>query len=61
MAVATLKPSEKKTTKIQEGTYQKVGDSVTLGKTPQHGWNSFPTPISDRAKFASEMPGRKKK
>lgn len=53
-------PLQQERTGIRGGTYQKVGDSVSLGKTPIKGWQSFPTPISDRAKFASEMPGKKK-
>jgi hypothetical protein len=54
-------PLQQERNGIRGGTYQKVGDSVTLGKTPIKGWQSFETPISTRAKFASEMPGRKKK
>lgn len=53
-------PLQQNRTGIKSGTFQKVGDSVSLGKTPQKGWNSYETPISTRAKFASEMPGKKK-
>lgn len=44
---------------VSGGTFQKIGDSVTLGKTPIKGWQSHDTPISNRAKFASQMPGKK--
>jgi len=44
---------------VSGGTFQKVGDSVTLGKTPIKGWQSHDTPISNRAKFASQVPGKK--
>ena len=43
------------------GTFQNIGDKVSMSQTPHKGWQSFETPISTRAKFASEMPGRKKK
>jgi hypothetical protein len=46
---------------IKGGSYQLVGDKVSLSETPHKGWASYSTPISDRAKFASQMPGGKKK
>lgn len=45
---------------ISGGTFQKVGDSVSLSQTPHKGWTSYETPISNRAKFASQVPGAKK-
>jgi len=42
---------------VRGGSYQQVGDSVTLSKTPQKGWESYPTPVSDRARQQSVMPG----
>lgn len=42
---------------VSGGSYQQIGDSVSLSKAPQKGWNSFPTPVSDRAKAQSVMPG----
>lgn len=31
------------------GTIQKVGSDVALKDTPRHGWQSFDTPMSQRA------------
>jgi hypothetical protein len=42
---------------VQGGAYQKIGDSVSLSRSPQKGWNSFSTPMSDRAWKQSDMPG----
>jgi len=42
---------------ISGGSYQQVGDSVTLSKQPRKGWESYPTPVSDRTKQQSVMPG----
>lgn len=46
---------------VRGGKYQQVGDNVTLGKTPQKGWESHSTPISDRSWFQSATSGRGKK
>jgi len=42
---------------IAGGSYQQIGDSVGLGKSPQKGWNSFKTEMSQRAIFQSVFPG----
>lgn len=53
-------PLQQARTGIKGGTFQNVGDKVSLSQTPHKGWTSYATPISDRAKFASQMPGKKK-
>lgn len=42
---------------IAGGTFQEVGDRVGLSHSPQKGWNSYKTPMSDRAIAQSDMPG----
>lgn len=42
---------------IAGGSYQQVGDSVSLGRTPQKGWESYKTPMSERTWKQSDMPG----
>jgi hypothetical protein len=32
------------------GPSVEAGEAVTLGRTPEKGWDSYPTPISTRAK-----------
>lgn len=42
---------------IRGGSYQKVGDSVSLNRSAQKGWNSYSTPMSERAVEQSALPG----
>lgn len=42
---------------VKGGAYQDIGTSVNLSKAPQRGWNSAPTPMSDRVNFQSLVPG----
>lgn len=53
-------PLQQNRTGIKSGTFQNVGDKVSMSQAPHKGWTSYETPISTRAKFASEMPGKKK-
>lgn len=53
-------PLQQGKTGIKSGSFQNVGDKVSMSTTPHKGWTSYATPISDRAKFASQMPGKKK-
>jgi len=34
---------------IREGSRQLLGSEAPLSKRPQHGWESYPTQMSDRA------------
>lgn len=43
-----------------KGKFQNIGTHQPLSQTPQKGWNSFNTPMSDRTKFAALIPGLKK-
>lgn len=42
---------------IAGGKFQQLGDNVSLGQSPQKGWESHATPMSDRAWQQSAMPG----
>ena len=53
-------PLQENRTGIKSGQFQLVGDKASMSQTPHKGWASYDTPISDRAKFASQMPGSKK-
>lgn len=41
------------------GQHQNVGEKVSLSPTPHKGWDSYSTPLSERAMFQSMMPGAK--
>jgi hypothetical protein len=43
---------------VRGGTFQEVGDRVSLERSPQKGWESYSTPISDRSWFQSATSGR---
>jgi hypothetical protein len=46
---------------VRGGSFQVIGDKVSLGKSPQKGWESHATPMSDRAWFQSATSGRGKR
>lgn len=50
-------PLQQGNTGIRGGSHSIVGDSVTMSSAPHKGWNSYSTPVSDRASFQSFMPG----
>ncbi len=43
-------PVEDFRSEVKEGTRQSVASESPLGRTPVKGWDSYPTPMSDRAK-----------
>ena len=42
------------------GTFQNIGEKVSMSPTPHKGWDSAKTPMSDRAIAQSIIPGLKK-
>jgi hypothetical protein len=43
-------PVEDFRSEVSEGTRQTVASEAPMGRTPVKGWDSYPTPMSERAK-----------